>query len=150
LYSEEQKRSREAEECIQKCLDCQRICLQSSDYRWRWDGGRGPERDATPLLNCAEICRTAALLLLRGSEFSPRVCALCAEVCEGWVRDCELTSGAENLKSCIQASRECAESCRRIANGQAVKGQAVNDQPVNGQGMNEPRDWAAGGAASPA
>ena len=64
------------------------------------------------MLACAEICQTSANLMLMGSDYHKRICAICAEICEACARSCEEIG---DMQDCVDACRRCAESCRRMA-----------------------------------
>lgn len=66
----------------------------------------------TLMLNCAEICQTSANLQLSGSQFVPRFCALCAEICDACAASCEAIG---DMDDCAAACRKCVESCTRMA-----------------------------------
>ncbi len=82
------------------------IWLPSGDQT----AGEGDQVDAGHfrlMLNCADICRTAADFLLSKSEFHVRLCAVCADVCEA-----------------------CAESCRAVANYEEPAGLWQKRRPI--------------------
>jgi hypothetical protein len=62
--------------------------------------------------DCAEICRTAADFMLRGSAQYREVCALCASICDACAKHCEDADGPDE---CVRSCRGCAESCRSLA-----------------------------------
>jgi hypothetical protein len=72
----------EIQECILKCLDCRSLCLKLVDHCRQPEGAKSRRLDAPLLLNCSEICATAARFMLRGSEFCAQLCLLCASVCK--------------------------------------------------------------------
>ncbi|WP_221939008.1 four-helix bundle copper-binding protein [Mycobacterium sp. KBS0706] len=64
------------------------------------------------LAACADICRSAADIMLIGSEHHRRVCAACAEICDACAADCERVG---EMQDCVDACRRCSESCRAMA-----------------------------------
>lgn len=64
--------------------------------------------------SCADACALAAREMARGSEFAPRVCALCAEICDACGAECGKHE-AEHCQSCAEACRSCAQACREMA-----------------------------------
>ena len=80
-------------------------------------GGKHAEARHIGLLDdCAEICRTSAGFMLRGSEFHPRTCGVCAEVCRACAESCDRLAGDDELmKRCAEMCRRCAQSCERMA-----------------------------------
>ena len=113
----------EVQECILKCLDCQRECLRLVDHYRRLDGARAyPERregsecpDTRLLLNCSEICATTARFMFRGSEFCPQLCLLCADVCKSLARSCDKVLDDAEIQVCVATCQRCAECCARVA-----------------------------------
>ena len=72
-------RSHAMEQCIDNCTNCHRICLETAARHFA--GERSPRIDegmVRLLLDCAEICRTSADFMIRGSELHPHVCRACA------------------------------------------------------------------------
>jgi len=106
----------EIQECILKCLDCQRICLKVVDRRRRSKHATLLGRpDVRSLLNCSEICATAARFMLRGSEFDQRLCLLCADVCKSWAGQWTGVVDDGEIQECVAACLRCAECCDRVA-----------------------------------
>lgn len=105
--------SREMQSCVDECLRCYAVCLQTAMNHCLEVGGEHVRPQHFRLmLACAEISRTAAHFMLIGSEHHNHVCAECAEICEECAKDCDRLGGMEK---CAQACRRCAESCRKMA-----------------------------------
>jgi hypothetical protein len=101
--------------CIVDCLECYSLCKQEAMNHCLEAGGRHIDPDHFRLMeDCADICRTAADFMLGSSRFYPKLCALCAEVCDACARSCDEVGG---LDACARACRGCAQSCRRMAAG---------------------------------
>ena len=107
--------SAEMKECIQRCLDCYRTCVETATYCLQQGGRHAEARHMRVLLDCAELCRTSADFMLRGSEFHGRICGVCAEVCERCAQECERFGDDAQMRACAEACRRCAEACRRMA-----------------------------------
>ena len=105
--------SSEMAKCIEACLDCHRTCEEMAlDHCLRL-GGKHVERDHFALmLNCADICRTAAHFMMADSELHPRVCDVCAEVCAACAESCERVGA---MAKCVKACRACEQECRAMA-----------------------------------
>jgi hypothetical protein len=101
------------QECIESCIECHHICLEMAMNHCLEQGGKhvAPEHFRL-MMNCAEICQTAANFMLSGSHLHQQTCAICAEVCEACAESCEKLSGMEE---CVRACRMCAASCREMA-----------------------------------
>ena len=99
--------------CIDSCLRCHSVCLRELTQRCLAMRGKHIEqRHAVLMLDCAEICQTAANFMLRGSGQHKLTCRVCAEVCDACAQSCEQVGG---MDECARICRECAESCRRMA-----------------------------------
>lgn len=103
------------QQCIDECLGCHRVCLETTAHCLR-QGGRHAEASHIGLLqDCAQICQTSADFMLRGSELHARTCGVCAEVCERCAESCARLGGDTQMKACEDACRRCAASCREMA-----------------------------------
>ncbi len=68
-------------------------------------------------VDTAQLCRTTASFLSRGSQFTPAITKLCAEVCQACAMECEKAPDAL-LGECAAICRNCAEECLKIADEQ--------------------------------
>lgn len=99
--------------CADACLACYRVCTEMVfGHCLEMGGEHAAKRHVTLMVTCAEVCRTAAHLLLIGSQSHQRLCAECAEICEQCAADCERLG---DMEACVAACRACAESCRAMA-----------------------------------
>ncbi|NMM04849.1 four-helix bundle copper-binding protein [Polaromonas sp.] len=99
--------------CIEACTECHQICLQTAMTHCLQLGGKHVEpKHFALMLNCAEICQTSANFQLSGSQFVPKLCALCAEICEACAVSCEAVG---DMDECAAACRKCAQSCTSMA-----------------------------------
>ncbi len=64
-------------------------------------------------LDCADLCRTAASLMARGSAFAGEFCQLCATVCDACAAECG-KHDMDHCQQCAAACRRCAEACRSM------------------------------------
>ncbi len=101
--------------CIQECLSCHSICLQTVAYCLNMGGKHADARHIGLLLDCAQSCQTSADFMLRGSSLHGRACGFCAEVCEQCAQSCEQMGDDAQMKACADECRRCAESCRAMA-----------------------------------
>ena len=102
------------EECIDNCSRCHDVCLLTVTHCLQRGGEHAAGEHVRLLLDCAEICRTSADFMLRGSEFHYRTCAVCADVCTRCAEVCEQMGDASKLAECAAVCRRCAESCRAM------------------------------------
>ena len=108
--------SQEMQQCIQNCTDCSNICTQTVTHCLGLGGKHAEAAHIRLLLDCAEICRTSADFMLRGSDLHGRTCGVCAEVCQRCTEDCERIAGNDAMmKACAETCRRCADSCQRMS-----------------------------------
>jgi hypothetical protein len=101
-------------QCIELCLDCHRICLETVTHLQA--SGRPVGADAVRLLfNCAEACHLGAGLLRAGGAASGRAWGICADVCAESARYCEEFADNPRMRACAEACRRCAEACHEMA-----------------------------------
>ncbi|AFE03787.1 hypothetical protein COCOR_00926 [Corallococcus coralloides DSM 2259] len=111
-------------ECIDHCMACHRVCLETLADCLEWGGRPAEPGHLRLLMDCADICDTSARFMLRGSDLHSRTCFACAEVCAACATACEETGGEGPMKACADACRRCEESCRGMSGG-------VMPQPLN-------------------
>lgn len=100
---------------VAAALECHRTCEETITYCLE-QGGRHAEAAHIRLMtDCADICRTAADFMVRGSQFHSQICAVCADVCDACADDCATFGEDAQMTKCVQACRECARLCREMA-----------------------------------
>ena len=101
--------------CADACMSCFAVCTRTFSQHCLHHGGDHLEhRHARLMLDCAEICRTSATFLLRGSEFHQTTCRACAEVCAACATSCAQFTELE-MQACAAECRKCADSCQSMA-----------------------------------
>ncbi|MEA5616239.1 four-helix bundle copper-binding protein [Cronbergia sp. UHCC 0137] len=111
-----QQVNQQIQQCIENCLDCHSICLNTVTTYCIHQGGMHIEPAHIRLmLDCAEICQTSANFMLRGSELHLRSCAMCAEVCDRCAQNCDRFSDDHQMRVCADICHRCAESCRQFS-----------------------------------
>jgi hypothetical protein len=103
-----QNASIDMQQCIQNCLDCHRICLETVAYCLKMGGKHADPEHISLLLNCAEICQTSAKFMISGTDLHKLTCGVCAEVCAR-------CADSVRMKACVEACRRCVQSCRQMA-----------------------------------
>lgn len=104
------------ERCIENCTNCHRICLETAAMHFRGEGSRDiSEAMVRLLIDCAEICRTSADFMIRGSEVHAHTCRACAAICERCADECDRMGADPHMAACVEICRKCAESCREMA-----------------------------------
>ena len=114
---QESSMSPDVQQCVERCLDCYWACRQTAMNHCLETGGEhvAPEHFRL-MINCADICKTAADFMLSSSRLYGQICAACAEVCDACAVSCE---NLGDMESCVRACRECAQSCRAMAHAAA-------------------------------
>jgi len=101
----------EIEQCVQDCLNCNTICLQTAKNCQKAGGDHAKPEHISMLLDCAEMCLTAAHFMQHNSPMHGYVCQTCAQVCNHCAGECEQMGDTD----CANACRNCAWSCEQIA-----------------------------------
>ncbi|GAB4204835.1 MAG: four-helix bundle copper-binding protein [Coleofasciculaceae cyanobacterium] len=107
--------NQEMQQCIENCLDCHSICLNTVTYCLQKGSQHAEPTHIRLLQDCAEICQTSANYMLRGSTLHTRTCGVCAEVCERCDQECNRMGDDTQMKACADMCRRCAESCRQMS-----------------------------------
>ena len=105
----------ELDRCIRDCLDCARSCYETISHCLELGGEHAASGHIKALLDCAQMCESAAAFMARSSELHPKVCGVCAEACERCAEECERFPDDEMMAECAQICRQAAESCRTMA-----------------------------------
>jgi len=104
--------------CIDDCDQCNRVCWNMAlNYCLERGGAHSEPTHLRMLLGCAEVCRTAASLMLSGFALHALVCSACADICDKCADDCERVG---DMDECVAVCRRCAESCREMVRSQAM------------------------------
>jgi hypothetical protein len=107
--------SQEMARCIDSCQECARTCLETARHCLEMGGEHAAAEHITTLLDCAEICRTSANFMARGSDMHGAICGVCADACIRCAEACERFPDDEVMRKCAEICRRCAESCQRMA-----------------------------------
>jgi hypothetical protein len=104
----------EMQTCMQACMNCHKICLETMTYCMT-KGGKYMETTLMGMLrDCAEMCMMCMNMVMSGSEFTTRTCMLCAEICEKCAQMCEMISDDPKMMECATICRDCAECCKTM------------------------------------
>ena len=106
---------REMQQCVDECLSCYSICAQTIQHCLEIGGKHAEVNHIRTLADCAEICRTTADFMVRGSPLHTRTCDACAAICRACEEECRRMADDEMMQQCAEACRRCAESCERMA-----------------------------------
>ena len=103
------------ENCILECLECHRVCMETLTYSLRRGDPYAEASHVHLLLDCSQICQTAADFITRDSDVSCRISEIAAYLCERTSVNCEQWAAADpQMKQCMEVCRRCGECCRKI------------------------------------
>ncbi|MBB1193776.1 MAG: four-helix bundle copper-binding protein [Flavobacterium sp.] len=101
-------------ECAVECSHCESECLNEQDVKML---ARCIKLDH----DCAAICLFAMQAMASGSEFTEKICKLCAEICTACAEECEKHAHMEHCKNCAESCRKCAVECSNMSKLSTVK-----------------------------
>ncbi len=107
------------QQCVDNCTECHATCLRTIQHCLSKGGMHSAQSHIRLMADCAQICRTSADFMLRGSEFHSETCRVCSELCERCAQDCERMADDNMMRQCADLCRRCAESCRQMAGTRA-------------------------------
>ncbi len=104
----------EMRECIDSTSRCYSVCAETLGYSMDGVGLRDP-RHLRLLIDVGETLQTTQNGLLRLSELSVMLAAVCMEACEKVAESCRRLDGSDpQLIACAEACEETAEYCRNL------------------------------------
>lgn len=115
MHPDARRLDNRVQECIGACSGCHNLCLDTVAHCLDLGGPHASREHVGLLLDCADLCRTTADVMLRGSARHALVCAVCADVCQQCADECERLGGDDQLmRQCADLCRRCAASCREM------------------------------------
>ncbi len=93
--------------CANACDNCAAMCLKEDDIK-------AMARCISNDMDCAQICRTAASLMARGSVHAAAICTLCEEACKACAIECA-NHNMDHCQKCADACRKCGAACAQMA-----------------------------------
>lgn len=92
--------------CIAACNYCASACLKEEHVKMM-------AQCISNNIDCAEVCRTAAVLLARDSKHGKHLLRECIELCNICADECS-KHDHDHCQACAKACRECAEACAKM------------------------------------
>lgn len=108
-------RSQAMNDCIDACVQCHAICLETINYCLGESGKHAEAGHIGLMSTCADICSTCADTMLRGASVHTATCGACAEICRQCATSCDSMGDDPDMKRCAEACRRCADSCGAMA-----------------------------------
>ena len=103
-------------EHIKLLWECRHTCQETLFNHCLNEGGQHVEpTHVKTMMDCIQICQTAADFMTRYSEQHQSVCAACADICEACAASCEHIED-KKMQACADVCRRCAKVCREMAN----------------------------------
>jgi hypothetical protein len=105
------------QQCVDLCSECAQTCFTTAMNHCLEIGGKHVEPAHFKLMiACAEVCKTAATVMMTGIPQHVEVCRACAMVCTGCADSCEKVG---EMTECVDVCRQCADSCTAMASTEA-------------------------------
>jgi hypothetical protein len=106
----------EMRQCIQDCQNCNTSCTETFTHCVTMGGKHVEPNHLRLLVDCSQVCATAAGFMLRASQYSARLCNMCAEICAACAASCQQIDPHDHtMQQCAETCRQCAESCRKMS-----------------------------------
>lgn len=93
--------------CIAACNFCASACLKEEDVKMM-------AKCIALDIDCAEVCRTTAILLARDSPHGKHLLKECIELCDACATECGMHE-YDHCQACAKACRECSDACKAAA-----------------------------------
>jgi hypothetical protein len=100
--------------CIDACNACADACDHCSTACLREPDPRPMARCIALDMDCAQLCRLAAAVMARDSEFAGATCGFCADLCEACEAECA-KHPHDHCQMSAEACRRCAAACRSMS-----------------------------------
>jgi hypothetical protein len=111
--------SKEMQECVEACLACHNICEETMSYCLQQGGKHVDAQLMRTMMDCTDLTRICADMLMRRSPMSGEMCKLCAQACDLCAQACAAMPDDQQLMRCAESCRKCAEMCRAMAGARA-------------------------------
>ncbi len=106
--------SRQMQECVQACMDCHAVCEETMSSCLHM-GGEASMPVMRALMDCAEITRMCADMMMRRSPLADEMCMMCAQACDICAEACLSMPEDDRMTACADSCRRCSEMCRAMA-----------------------------------
>ncbi|MFB2644718.1 four-helix bundle copper-binding protein [Raphidiopsis sp. BLCC-F218] len=107
----------EMQNCINATTECHKICLETMTYCMSQGGKYMSANLISAMRDCSEFCMICTNMLISGSLFAGKTCALCAEICDRCALACDNISTDKKMTVCASACRKCTEACQGVKVG---------------------------------
>lgn len=111
--------SKQMQDCVSACMACHSTCEETMSSCMSMGGGQDRMQIMRPLMDCTEITRICADMMMRRSPLAAEMCAMCARACEMCAEACMSMPDDPQMTRCAESCRRCAEMCRTMAGATA-------------------------------
>ncbi|HZR44815.1 MAG TPA: four-helix bundle copper-binding protein [Ktedonobacteraceae bacterium] len=100
------------QDCIDDCLNSHNVCLDTAMSLLQ-QGGQAD--NVRILLDCSEICLTAAHFMMRNSPLHGYTCQACASVCTHCADLCSQIGQNDCANACNASANSCQQMVKMVA-----------------------------------
>ncbi|WP_128374490.1 four-helix bundle copper-binding protein [Streptomyces cavernae] len=110
--------TKKMQECIDACMTCHSMCEETMSSCLQM-GGQAQMQIMRALIDCTEMTRMCADMMMRRSPMAAEMCRMCARACDLCAEACMAMPEDEQMMRCAEACRRCSEMCRAMAGASA-------------------------------
>jgi hypothetical protein len=110
-----EKINADMQKCIDACIESYSCCEQTITHCLKQGDQFVDMAIMGPMMDCAEIARTCADMMMRQSPLSIEIAAMCAKVSDMCAEACMKMSSDSTMKHCAKICKSCSEACRSVA-----------------------------------
>ena len=109
----------ETQKCIDACIEAYSCCEQAIAHCLTEGGQHADMMMMGPLMDCVDVARACADMMMRQSPQAMELAAACARVTDMCAEACMAMNSDPVMKRCGGICRSCAEACRSVASVRA-------------------------------
>ncbi|TDD54998.1 four-helix bundle copper-binding protein [Nonomuraea terrae] len=107
--------SPEMQRCVDACMESHSSCEQTMSYCLK-KGGRFVDMAMMgALMDCSDITRLCADMMMRQSPMAMDMARMCAQVATKCAEACMTMTDDATMKRCAEKCKACAEACKAMA-----------------------------------
>lgn len=100
---------------IDSCIESYSCCEQTITHCLQQGGQHVDMTMMGPLMDCVDVARTCADMVMRHSPHAIEMASACARVADMCAEACMTMNSDSVMKRCAGICRTCAEACRSLA-----------------------------------
>jgi len=109
------KISADMQKTIDSCIESYSCCEQTITHCLQQGGQHVDMTMMGPLMDCVDVARTCADMVMRHSPHAIEMASACARVADMCAEACMTMNSDAVMKRCAGICRTCAEACRSLA-----------------------------------